>query len=94
MEKPSTRKVPRPFELHWGKGLIVEEATYSGEHHQPAIQLLEFEDGTLSARFCYYDHAGRFQRSPLMVGRDEVAGLRNALANMPRLRALLKDMVE
>ena len=94
MEKPSTRKVPRPFELHWGQGLIVEEATYSGEHHQPAIQLLEFEDGTLSVRFCYYDHAGRFQRSPLMVGRDEVAGLRNALAKTPRLLELLKDMVE
>ena len=94
MENLSTRKVPRPFEVHWGKGLIVEEATYNGEHHQPAIQLLEFEDGTLTLRFCYYDDAGRFQRSPLMVGRDEVAGLRNALANTPRLRALLKDMIE
>ena len=93
MEKASTRDVPRPFELHWGKGLIVEEVTYSGEHHQPAIQLLEFEDGVLSIRFCYYDHAGRFQRSPLMVGQDEVAGLRNALAKTPRLHALLKDMV-
>ena len=93
MEKQPLRAVPRPFTLHWGKGHIVEEATYAGQHHQPSIQLLEFEDGSLGVRFCYYDHTGRFQRSPLIVGGDEVAGLRDALAQTPRLRALLRDMV-
>jgi hypothetical protein len=79
--------------LHWGSGNIVEEAAYAGEHHEPTIQLLEYEDGSVSIRFCYYDHAGRFQSSPLMVSGDEIAGLREALRNTPRLSALLREMV-
>ena len=91
---PTTlRTLPRPFALHWGSGHIVEEATCVGQYHQPAFQLLEFEDGSLSVRFCYYDHAGRFQRSPLIVSNNEIAGLREALARTPRLRSLLKEMV-
>ncbi len=92
MIKKTNRRLPRPFSLHWGDGYIVEEATYAGEHHEPTVQLLEFEDGAVSIRFCYYDHAGRFQRSPLMVSADEVAGLRDALKNTPRLKALLGDL--
>ena len=68
MTNAKTRTTPRPFELHWGRGRVAEEAAYVGEHHEPSIQLLEFEDGSLSVRFCYYDHAGRFQRSAQTVG--------------------------
>ncbi len=93
MAKRTARSVPRPFALHWGSGHIVEEATYAGQHHEPSLQLLEFDAGYLSVRFCYYDHAGRFQRSPLIVSKDEVAGLKKALAGAPRLRALLREMV-
>ncbi|MDO8615123.1 MAG: hypothetical protein Q7T33_05240 [Dehalococcoidia bacterium] len=93
MTKDKTRTTPRPFDLHWGRGRVAEEATCVGEHHEPSIQLLEFEDGSLSMRFCYYDHAGRFQRSPLIVGTNEIAGLRKALAGAPRLRGLLKELV-
>jgi len=93
MSARATRATPRPFDLHWGRGVIAEEATYVAEHHEPAIQLLEFEDGSLSVRFCYYDHAGRFQRSPLVVNNDEIEGMRNALAKTQRLRELLKEMV-
>ena len=93
MAKETARSLPRPFALHWGSGHIVEEATYGGQHHEPSLQLLEFEDGSLSLRFCYYDHAGRFQRSPLIVSSDEVAGLKRALAGAPRLRSLLREMV-
>ena len=71
----------------------MEEATYAGQHHEPSLQLMEFDDGSLAVRFCYYDHAGRFQRSPLIVSNDEVAGLKEALAGAPRLRALLRRMV-
>ena len=90
---PIARKVPRPFTLHWGRGHIVGEATYVGQHHEPSIQLLEFEDGSLEVRFCYYDHEGRFQRSPLILGPEEMAGLREALRRSPRLRALVQEMV-
>ena len=93
MANEAVRPVPRPFALHWGKGSIVEEAWYESEYHEPCIQLLEFEDGSLSVRFCYYSHSGRFQRSPLMVGQDTIAGLRAALRKTPRLRSLLKDLV-
>ena len=93
MAKQTGRSVPRPFALHWGSGHITEEATYAGQHHEPSLQLLEFDDGSLSVRFCYYDHAGRFQRSPLIVSKDEVAGFKKGLAGAPRLRALLREMV-
>jgi hypothetical protein len=87
------RATPRPFELHWGRGVIAEEATFAGEHHEPSIQLLEFEDGSLSVRFCYFDHAGRFQRSPMIVGKEDMNGMRRALAKTPRLKSLLQEMV-
>lgn len=95
---PAARKVPRPFELHWGKGVIAEEASFADEYHEPAIQLLEFTDGpaagTLSIRFCYFSHSGHFQRSPLLLDEDSIAPLREALAKTPRLRALLQRLVE
>ena len=93
MPKQTARTLPRPFSLHWGDVNIVEEATYAGEHHEPSLQLLEFADGSLSVRFCYYDHAGRFQRSPLIVSNDEIAGLKDALTAAPRLRSLLRELV-
>jgi hypothetical protein len=37
------REVPRPFAFHWGGGQIVEEASFVGEHTEPAIQLLEYD---------------------------------------------------
>ena len=95
---PSSRSLPRPFTYHWGSGQIVEEAAYTGQHHEPAIQLLEYDEGEAaggwSIRFCFYSREGRFQRSPLVVGDDELDGLRAALQQTPRLRALLKRLVE
>lgn len=87
------RAVPRPFEFEWGKGQVIEEATFTGPYHEPAIQLLQYEDGSRSIRFCYYDHAGRFQRSPLMIRADDVAALRVALQRTPKLRALIRRAV-
>ena len=101
MAKNAIRTLPRPFSLHWGDGSIVEEATHAGEHHEPSLQLLEFADGSQAVRFCYYDHAGpfdyaqdrRFQRSPLIVNKNEVVGLRKALAGAPRLKSFLRELV-
>ncbi len=87
------RTLPRPFSLHWGEGNIVEEATVEGPYHNPAIQLLEFEDGSLSMRFCHYSHDGRFQRSPLILGDDTIDGLRQSVAANPRLKKLLQALV-
>lgn len=87
------RKVPRPFEFHWGKGEVVEEAAFAGEHKESAIQLLEYEDGTVNVRFCFYDDRGRFQRNPLVIGDGDVDGLKRALADTPRLKAFLKQLL-
>ena len=91
---PVARKVPRPFEMHWGKGVIAEEAAFEAEYHEPAIQLLEYEDGSLTVRFCSYNHAGRFQRSALMMGADDFEAMRAELEKAPRLRELLRRLVE
>jgi hypothetical protein len=86
-------KVPRPFKLHWGGGRIVEEAWFEGEHHVPAIQLLEFDDGSESVRFCFFSHKGSFMRDPVVLSAPELAGLRDALRQTPRLRKLLASLV-
>jgi len=75
--------------MHWGRGLVVEEAKFRSEYHTPCIQLMEYESGELSLRFCYYKK-GRFQRSPLMIDAKEIPRLRKALQSMPRLRKILR----
>jgi hypothetical protein len=92
------RKLPRPFEMHWGRGNIVEEASYEGEYHEPCIQLMEYTEGeaagSFSIRFCTYNHRGQFQRSPLMLGEEDIEGLRKALSQTPRLHAVLKRLID
>lgn len=94
----NARRLPRPFEMHWGSGEIIEEASCTGEYHEPAIQLMQYTEGeaagSFSIRFCTYNHAGRFQRSPLMVSAEDLDGLRDALRATPRLRAILKRLVD
>jgi hypothetical protein len=95
---PAARKVPRPFTMHWGSGEIVEEASYASEYHEPTVQLLQYTDpenaGALTLRFCTYSPRGAFQRSPLMVGEHELEGLREALRGTPRIRELLRRLVD
>jgi len=91
--KPETRKT---FALHWGTGLIAEEAQIATEHHRPTIQLLEFTEGaakgTREIRFCFYDHRGRFQRSPLIIDEADLPALRRALEATPKLKRLLAKL--
>jgi len=91
------RKLPRPFEMHWGSGEIVEEASCEGEWHEPTIQLMAYTEGeaagSYSIRFCTYNHRGGFQRSPLMVSQEDLEGLRKALKETPKLREILRQLV-
>jgi hypothetical protein len=84
--------------MPWGSGVVAEEASYGGEWHEPCIQLLEYTDGenagAVSVRFCSYTLDGRFQRNPLLVGEDDIEGLREALRGAPRLRGLLRRLLE
>jgi hypothetical protein len=77
--------------------VIAEEVRTSGQYHCPAIQLLEFNEGAVAGacqvRFCYYDHQGRFQRSPLIASDHDLDALAAALKKAPRLRAMLRRLV-
>jgi hypothetical protein len=92
------RKVPRKFSLHFGSGVVAEEATYSGEFHEPTIQLLDFTDGeaagSITLRFCSYNHRGQFMRDPLLLSEADLESLREAVRQTPRIRALLQRLVE
>jgi hypothetical protein len=92
------RKVPRPFTMHWGGGVISEEASVTTEWSEPTIQLMDYTDGEAaggwSVRFCSFSHGGQFQRSPLMIDRESIEALREALNQTPRLREILKRLLE
>ena len=44
-------------------------------------------------RFCFYNLRGAWQRHPLLLGGDEIAQMREALKDTPRLRELLRQLV-
>jgi hypothetical protein len=92
MAKAKTPK-PKTFNLHWGSGIVEEEATIETQYHKPSIQLLKFTDGEAKGmyqiRFCFYDHRGRFQRAPMILGESDLGDLKNALAHTPKLKRLL-----
>ena len=88
----SDRKVPRPFTMPWGNGQVVEEASTVCEHHEPVIQLLQYDDGAETVRFAFY-RGTTFGRGPMMIGADELPALREALRETPRLRELLSSLL-
>ena len=91
------RKIPRPFTYPWGSGQIVEEASATREHSEPTLQLLEFQgeghDPYVMIRFCSYTPTGAFRRHPMLASADDIAQLREALKETPRLRSLLAELV-
>jgi hypothetical protein len=88
---------PKTFSLHWGSGVIEEEAQIETRYHRPTVQLLKFTRGQAAGsyeiRLCHYDLKGRFQRSPLIVDAADVPRLGRALKRAPRLRRLLGRLV-
>ncbi|MGH7908155.1 MAG: hypothetical protein ACREP6_16160 [Candidatus Binataceae bacterium] len=87
----------RTFSLPWGAGIIEEEAQAADAYHRPTIQLLTFTEGEAAGnrqvRFCYYDQVGRFQRSPLIVDEANLSQLRAALKKTPKLRQMLRKLI-
>ena len=84
--------MPRPFKLPWGKGMVVEEVSVAHEHWQPTMQLLEYEDGSLGVRFCFYSPTGRFRRSPAIWMEEDFDAFAEVLKEAPRLQALVQRM--
>ena len=76
--------------LHWGEGVVAEEVRLPTQYHVAVLQLIQMDDGTELMRCCWYDHAGRFHRSPLIVDPDTWAALvASARTAAPRLYAHL-----
>ncbi len=67
---------PKTFSLHWGSGVIEEEAQIETPYHRPTVQLLKFihgdAAGSYEIRLCHYDLKGRFQRSELVPDCDRL----------------------
>jgi len=87
----------KTFSLHWGSGVVEEEAQIETPYHRPTVQLLKFTagkaQGSYEIRFCTYDHSGRFQRMPLIVDARDLAPLRKALKTTPKLHKLLRQLL-
>ena len=90
MKKKEFRR--RRFKLHWGGGWITEEARSITQYHERSIQLLSFDSGAKSLRFCYY-HDGVFQGGPLIVSDSHLAGLRREIRKNKTLHALMKKLI-
>ena len=93
----ASERTMKTFSLHWGSGIVEEEARIDTAYHRPTIQLLKFTEGkakgSYEIRFCTYDHSGRFQRMPLIIDERDLAPLRRALKSTPKLRKLLTQLL-
>jgi len=85
------RKVPRPFKLSFGSGMIIEEASITSKYHEPTIQLLKFDNGNKVIRFCSYNK-GRFNRSPLMIDEKDLRKLGNMIKKEKDISKLISKL--
>lgn len=88
----TSRRVPRKFAFHWGRGMVKEEASVRTPYHEPTIQLLQYDSGERAIRFCSYEGT-RFNRFPLIVGEDYLDALGKAIRKNKELRRLLRRLV-
>jgi hypothetical protein len=82
----------RPFDLAWGKGRIIAEASIETAFNEPTIQLLEFDDGSRAMRFCLC-YGGDLLDKPMILDEADLPRLKRALQNSPALMVLLKQLV-
>jgi len=85
------RKIPRPFTMSFGSGMIVEEASITSKYHEPTIQLLKFDNGNKVIRFCSYNK-GRFSRSPLMIDEKDLQKLGNMIKKEKDISKLISKL--
>jgi len=77
--------------MSFGSGMIVEEASISSKYHEPAIQLLKFDNGNKVIRFCSYNK-GRFSRSPLMIDEKDLRKLGNMIKKEKDISKLISKL--
>ncbi|MEM0141482.1 MAG: hypothetical protein QXN66_05560 [Thermoplasmatales archaeon] len=99
IEKAVGRKIPRKFELPWGKGLITEEASIKcsissgnfNESWEPTIQLLEFSNGEKALRFCVYGN-GKLRRMPLILDEEQAEELAKEIDANFKIKSIVKHL--
>ena len=87
------RKIPRPFKMPWGKGMVVEEAYVISKYHEPTIQLLQFNNGDKVIRFCSYNK-GKFSRAPLMIDEKDLRRLGKVTLKKKELWKIISKLSE
>ena len=85
------RKVPRPFKMPWGNGMVVKEVFITSQYHEPTVQLLQFDNGDRAIRFCSYNK-GKFSRSPLMIDEKDLRKLGNAIKKAKEISKLISRL--
>ncbi len=85
------RKVPRPFKMPWGNGMVVKEVSITSQYHEPTVQLLQFDNGDRAIRFCSYNK-GKFSRSPLMIDEKDLRKLGNAIKKAKEISKLISRL--
>ena len=84
----------KTFNLHWGSGIVEEEATIETPYHKPSIQLLKFTEGEAAGdqeRAGLGDSFNR--RTSRHVGGDEqfvVAGVVRVAVHFEKVRTRLR----
>jgi hypothetical protein len=72
----------------------VEEVSAHDQYKEAVIQLIEWEGGGRTLRFCQYWPDGRFQRQPMMIAVEDLPALRAALRSNDRLFQLVRLLVD
>ncbi len=90
MKKKTFKK--RRFQLHWGGGWVTEEARSRTPHHEPSIQLLNFDSGDRAIRFCYY-RDGDYHGGPLILSEEHLGALKIEVHKNKIIYAFLKKLV-
>ncbi len=85
------RKVPRPFKMPWGNGIVVKEVSITSQYHEPTVQLLQFDNGDRAIRFCSYNK-GRFSRVPLMIDEKDLQKLGSVIKKEKEISKLISKL--
>ena len=79
--------------MPWGGGMVIEEVSVVSKHHEPTIQLLQFDSGDRVIRFCSYND-GKFSRPPLMIDEKDLRRLGKATTKAKKIRKMISKLSE
>ncbi len=70
----------------------MEEVSVIRPQWEPTLQLLRYDEGEETLRFCYY-HGARFGRGPMMASVEDLKELKaQARTRAPAIFALLEEL--